>query len=93
MNFATQLKEGERTLARIWKVIALRGAAAIAFAVVILVWPDVGLTTLIALFGAFALVSGLATIAGATNLPIHGGQRASLVVEGILGVAVGVGLA
>jgi uncharacterized membrane protein HdeD (DUF308 family) len=90
MNFATQLKEGERTLARIWKVIALRGAAAIAFAVVILVWPNVGLTTLIALFGAFALVSGLGTIAGAFNLPIHGGQRASLVVEGILGVAVGV---
>lgn len=90
MNFATQLKEGERTLARIWKVIALRGVAAIAFAVVILVWPNVGLTTLIALFGAFALVSGLATIAGVFNLPIRGGQSASLVVEGILGVAVGV---
>ena len=90
MNLATQLKEGERALARIWKVIALRGVAGIAFAVVILVWPNIGLTTLIALFGAFALVSGLATIAGASNLPTRGGQRASLVVDGILGVAVGV---
>ena len=74
MNLETQLKEGERTLARIWKVTALRGALAIAFAVVILIWPNIGLTALIALFGAFALVSGVATIVGAFNLPIRGGR-------------------
>ena len=90
MNLDTQLKEGEQTLARIWKVTALRGALAIAFAVVILIWPSIGLTALIALFGAFALVSGIATIAGAFNLPIRGGQRAWLVFEGLLGIAVGV---
>ena len=90
MNLETHLQEGERALAHIWKVTALRGIVAIAFAVVILVWPNVGLTALIALFGAFALVSGLATIAGAFSLPIRGGQRAWLVVEGMLGVAVGV---
>ena len=90
MNLATQLKEGERELAHMWKVIALRGAAAIAFAVVILVWPNVGLTTLIALFGALALVSGLATIGGAVKLPIQGGRPIWLVIEGLLGVAVGV---
>ena len=90
MNLDTQLKEGERTLARIWKVTALRGVLAIAFAVVILVWPSIGLTALIALFGAFALVSGIATIVGAFSLPIRGGQRAWLVIEGLLGIAVGV---
>ncbi len=90
MNLDTQLKEGERTLARIWKVTALRGVVAIAFAVVILIWPNIGLTALIALFGAFALVSGIATIAGAFNLPIRGGQRAWLVFDGLLGIAVGV---
>ena len=90
MNLETHLKEGEQALAHIWKVTLLRGAAAIAFAVVILVWPNVGLTTLIALFGAFALVSGLATIAGAFNLPVRGGERAGLVFEGLLGIAVGV---
>jgi uncharacterized membrane protein HdeD (DUF308 family) len=63
---------------------------AIAFAVLILVWPSIGLATLIALFGAFALVSGIATIVGAFHLPIRGGDRAWLVVEGLLGVAVGV---
>jgi uncharacterized membrane protein HdeD (DUF308 family) len=90
MNLDTQLKEGERTLARIWKLTALRGVGAIAFAAVILIWPSIGLATLIALFGAFALVSGIATIAGAFNLPIRGGQRACLVFEGLLGIAVGV---
>ena len=90
MNPETQLKEGEQALAHIWKVTALRGALAIAFAVVILIWPNIGLTALIALFGAFALVSGLATIAGAFNLPIRGGERAWLVFEGLLGIAVGV---
>jgi uncharacterized membrane protein HdeD (DUF308 family) len=90
MNLVAQLQEGERLLARIWKLTALRGVLAIAFAVVILVWPNVGLTALIALFGAFALLSGAATISGAFSVPISGGRRAWLVVESLLGIAVGV---
>jgi uncharacterized membrane protein HdeD (DUF308 family) len=90
MNLEAQLHEGEQALAHIWKATALRGACAIAFAVLIIVWPSIGLTTLIALFGAFALVSGLATIIGAFGVPITGSRRAWLVIEGLLGVAVGV---
>jgi uncharacterized membrane protein HdeD (DUF308 family) len=90
MNLETQLEEGEQTLARIWKLTALRGALAIAFAVVILIWPNIGLSALIVLFGALALVSGLTTIVEAFRLPIRGGERAWLVFEGLLGVAVAV---
>ena len=90
MNPETQVQEGEQALAHIWKATALRGVMAIAFAVVILVWPKIGLTALIALFGAFALVSGVATIDGAFKLPLRSGQRWWLVFEGLLGVAVGV---
>jgi uncharacterized membrane protein HdeD (DUF308 family) len=90
MNLEAQLQESERTLAHIWKAIALRGAAAIAFAVVILIWPGIGVTALIALFGAFALVSGCTTIAGAFRVPMPGSRRAWLVIEGLLGAAVGV---
>jgi uncharacterized membrane protein HdeD (DUF308 family) len=90
MNPETQLQEGEQALAHIWKTTALRGALAIAFAVVILIWPNIGLATLIALFGAFALVSGVSTIAGAFSVPVTRGRRAWLVVEGLLGIAVGV---
>ncbi len=90
MNLGTHLQDGERTLARIWKVTALRGAAALAFSAVILGWPNIGLAALIALFGVFALVSGIATIAGAFSPPIPGGRRVWLVFEGLLGIAVGV---
>jgi uncharacterized membrane protein HdeD (DUF308 family) len=90
MNLEAQLHEGEQTLARIWKASALRGILGIAFAFVILIWPSIGLSTLIALFGAFALVSGVSTIVGAFRLPIQHGRRAWLVVDGLLGVAVGV---
>jgi uncharacterized membrane protein HdeD (DUF308 family) len=90
MNLEAQLHEGEQALAHIWKAMALRGAVAIAVAVLILVWPSIGLSALIALFGAFALVSGLATIVGAFSVPLTGSRRAWLVIDGLLGVAVGV---
>ncbi len=90
MNAKTHLQDDERALANVWKVTATRGALAVALGVVILVWPNLGLTTLIALFGAFALVTGLTTIAGAFDLPARQGERAWLVVEGLLGVATGV---
>lgn len=90
MNLEAHLHEGERTLAHIWKAMALRGVVAIAFAVAILAWPGIGVTALIALFGAFALVAGVATIAGAFSAPIPVNRRVALSVEGLLGVAVGV---
>ena len=90
MTVESHLHEGERTFARIWRLTALRGVLAIAFAVVILIWPSVGLAALTALVGAFALVSGLTTIGAAFNLAVRGAERAWLAFEGVLGVAVGV---
>jgi uncharacterized membrane protein HdeD (DUF308 family) len=63
---------------------------AIAFAVVILIWPEIGLTALIAMFGAYALVSGVTAIAGAFNAPIQRDRKAWLVFEGLLNIVVGV---
>jgi uncharacterized membrane protein HdeD (DUF308 family) len=90
MNLEAQLHEGERSLAHIWKITALRGVLAIAFSVVILVWPGIGLSALIALFGAFALVSGVAQIVGAYQTPLDRDRRVWLTFEGLLGIAVGV---
>lgn len=90
MNLEAHLHESEQKLAHIWKAMALRGSVGIAFSVVILIWPSIGLTALIALFGAFTLVWGLATIGGAFSAPLPGSRRAWLVVEGLLGVAVGI---
>ena len=90
MNLEAHLHEGERTLAHIWKTMAFRGALAIGFSAVIVIWPNIGLTALIALFGVFALVSGISTIAGAFSVSLPGNRRAGLVIEGLLGVAVGI---
>jgi uncharacterized membrane protein HdeD (DUF308 family) len=86
----TYLQNGERNLARIGKLAALRGLFGIAFAVVILIWPGIGLGTLIALFAAFALVTGASTFAGAFQLPLRRSERAWLAVEGAIAVAAGV---
>lgn len=93
MNLEAHLQEGERALARMWKVTALRGALAIAFAVVVLIWPSVGLTALIALVAAFALATGVTTLAGALIVPMRAGDRAWVGFEGLIGVAAGVAVA
>jgi len=90
MTLEAQLHDGERRLAHLWKTMAFCGALAIAFSIVIVVWPNISLSVLIGLFGAFALVSGVTTIAGAFSIPVPGKQRAWLVIQGLLGVAVGV---
>lgn len=84
------LLEGERMLARIWKLLALRGVLAIAFAVVLLAWPDIGLTAMVAVVGAFAIASGF--ISGAAAFALPGAatrQRVWLALNSLVGLAVG----
>ena len=78
MYLDTYPQDGERRLAHLWKTAALRGALAITFAVVILVWPGIGLGTLIVLFGAFALITGVLALVSAFRLPLERSERASL---------------
>jgi uncharacterized membrane protein HdeD (DUF308 family) len=85
------LREGERIFGRAWKFLALRGAIAIAFAFVLLVWPDIGLTAMVAVVGAFALASGFTSGMAAFALPgAATRQRVWLAVNAILGLVVGV---
>jgi uncharacterized membrane protein HdeD (DUF308 family) len=90
MTLQEHVHESEQSLAHIWKAMAFRGLLAVAFSIVIIVWPNIGVTALIALFGAFALVFGIATIVGAFSVSLPGNRRAGLVIEGLLGIAVGV---
>lgn len=90
MNLEAQLQDDERRLAHLWRSMAVRGALAIAFSAVIVIWPNIGLTALIALFGALALCTGIATVVAAFRLPLTGGRRAWFAVEGLLGVGVGI---
>lgn len=85
-----QLHEGEKKIAHLWKTMAFCGAVAIAISIAMVIWPNISLSVLIGLFGAFALVTGVTTIAGAFSVPVEGKQRAWIVIQGLLGVAVGV---
>ncbi|MBV8256623.1 MAG: DUF308 domain-containing protein [Actinobacteria bacterium] len=86
----TTIQESEKRIARIWRMIALTGVASIAFGVTILVWPNIGLSVLIALFGAYALVMGSITFVSAFNTPMKGSDRAWLLLQSLICLAAGV---
>jgi uncharacterized membrane protein HdeD (DUF308 family) len=77
-------------MARNWWVLLIRGILAIAFGVLAFIWPAGVLGTLVLLFGAYALLDGVASIIiGLTG----GGSQDSrlwLILGGVFGVLVGV---
>lgn len=85
------LQEGEQLVARVWRLLALRGVVAIAFAIVLLVWPDIGLRTMVTVVGAFAIAGGFVSGAAAYALPGAARQdRIWLTLHSLVGLGVGV---
>ncbi len=69
-----------------WWSLLIRGLAAILLGIMALMWPGIAFTAIVLLFGAYALVDGVASIAGAVR------ARAQprwwvLLLEGLVGVA------
>jgi len=78
-------------LARSWWALALRGVAAVLFGILAFAWPGITLASLILLYGAFALVGGIFSIAAAIAGRPQGGQPWwALLIDGLLGIAVGI---
>jgi uncharacterized membrane protein HdeD (DUF308 family) len=74
-----------------WRLHLIRGIAALLFGAAALIWPDITVWALVALFGAFVLVHGVVTIAAVvTDAPATRGRRWWLVVQGVLSVAAGI---
>ena len=73
-----------------WRLVGLRGVFAILFGLLALIWPDLTVTVLVLLFGAFVLVDGIANLALAVSFPVDARhRRKALLFEGIAGILVG----
>jgi uncharacterized membrane protein HdeD (DUF308 family) len=84
-------------LVRNWWALALRGAAALGFGLVALLHPALTVSALVAAFAAFAFADGVLAIIAALRPP--GDERRAvprrdaLLLEGTLGVAIGLAAA
>ncbi len=84
--------EGERMLAGVWKIIAANGVAAILFGFVLVLWPDIGLTTIVAVVAVYALVRGVLSGMAAFSAPLPRDERRWLTLEAVAGTAIGIAL-
>lgn len=72
-----------------WRVMALRGLAALLFGLVVLFWPGVILAVLTLLFGIYALVDGGVVLVPALRTSERGVQRWIPLAEGAVGIIAG----
>ena len=86
MENSIMVREG--LLDRRWWAVIMRGLIAIAFAVIAFTWPGVTLTTLVLLFGFYALVDGCSSLITAI-VGRHHEDRWLLALEGIIGIWAG----
>jgi uncharacterized membrane protein HdeD (DUF308 family) len=82
-------QEGERLLARTWKVSAAQGVLWVICGVVLVVWPDIGVTTLVALMAVCALANGSMSGVAAFAVPLGRGERRWLVLEAVAAATLG----
>jgi uncharacterized membrane protein HdeD (DUF308 family) len=66
------------------------GVLAVIMGIVTLAWPAATSLVILYIIAAWAIISGIADIAGAFAGGISGGRRVWLIIIGLLGIAVGV---
>lgn len=76
-------------LVRNWWAVGLRGLAGVLFGLAAFFWPGLTLAILVSLFGAYALVDGVfAIVTGIVAASKHE-RWGAILLEGIVGIAVG----
>jgi uncharacterized membrane protein HdeD (DUF308 family) len=75
---------------RIWGAVVLRGLLAILFGIIALSRPGGTITGLLYVFGAYAFLDGIASIAASVNVAQLGGRWGAMFLVGVLGIVIGV---
>jgi uncharacterized membrane protein HdeD (DUF308 family) len=57
---------------------------------VLIIWPDIGLSALVWIVGVYALVRGVVTVVGALTTPVAAHERRWLFAQGAVATAVGI---
>ena len=74
-----------RALAGHWPSLAIRGVCALVFGILSFMWPALSLTTLVLIWGVYALIDGLLALVAGFKAKIW-----SLVFIGVVGVLAGI---
>ncbi|MGE5646159.1 MAG: HdeD family acid-resistance protein [Acidobacteriota bacterium] len=74
-------------IARNWWALLIRGLAAIALALLTFLWPGITFYALVILFGAYALIDGVAAIVGVVKASERHERWGVLLLEGLAGIA------
>jgi uncharacterized membrane protein HdeD (DUF308 family) len=73
-----------------WWALALRGVAAIVFALIAFFWPGITATALIYLFGFYVVVDGIFALVAGLRAARRHGRSGALLLEGVLDVVIAV---
>jgi uncharacterized membrane protein HdeD (DUF308 family) len=85
-----QVMTDTRLSGRYWWLLVIRGLVAVLFGLAAIVWPGLTLLVLVILFGAYALVDGVVAVIVALQERSIFRRWWVLLVEGLVGVAIGV---
>ena len=77
-------------LTRYWWAFIVRGVVAIAFGVMVFAWPAITVDALIIVFGIYAFADGVLLVAKAIGSWKARDDRWLLLLEGLLGIGIGV---
>jgi uncharacterized membrane protein HdeD (DUF308 family) len=78
-------------LARRWWMFTLRGAVAVLFGLLAIVWPEITVLALVLLWGAYTLIDGLTSVILAiSERDAPREHRMTYGLLGVLGVAIGI---
>jgi len=71
-----------------WAIVG--GVLAVIMGIVVLAWPAATSLVILYIIAAWAIISGVADIAGAFAGGISGGRRVWLIILGLIGIGVGI---